>query len=168
MDYLYQQDINIEAVSITNVVILPNKLAGDVYFEKIYDKFVDIIVYTCDDYYPVNNALRQKVKQEIESNPKINLIVLGQQGLVGRTIATKKIFALDDLILTDYSENKNDRLQHLDLDPYKIALLIKTFCSTHKKQSLGYNLDNEQNFKKYNPGLFNDLYTLISGKNVNQ
>lgn len=166
MDYLYQQKINIEAVSITNVIILPNKIAGDIYFNDIFNKFVDIVVYTCDDYYPLNEELREKVKHELENNPKINLLVLGQQGLVGRNIATKKIFILDDLILTDFSENKNDRLQQLKLNSYKIALLIKTFCSTFKKQSLGYNLENEQKFKKYKPELFNELYTLISGKNA--
>ena len=165
MDYLYQQNINTEAISITNVVVLPNKLAGDIYFEQVYDKFVDIIVYTMDDYYPQNEGLKSKVKSEIKNNPKINLVVLGQQSLVDLTIATKKIFLLDDLILADFSENKNDRLQQLNLDGYKIALLIKTFCSTFKKQSLGYNLENEQNFKKYKPKLFNSLYTMISGNN---
>jgi hypothetical protein len=168
MDYLYQQNINTEAVSITNVIILPNKLAGDVYFEQVFEKFVDIVVYTCDDYYPQNIDFKNKVKDEIKNNPKINLIVLGQQSLVELDIATKKIFVLDDLILADFSTNKNDRLQQLNLDPYKIALLIKTFCNTHKKQSLGFNLKNEQNFKKYKPELFNDLYTMISGQNATE
>lgn len=167
MDYLYPQKISIETINISNVILLPNKLAGDLYMKEFYDKYVDVIVCTADGEYPIDSRLKEKTLTALENDVKINLIVIGDQSLVDRKIATKKLLILDDLIMMDFSTSRLDTMSALELDSYKITSIIKNFCTQGKKLKIGYNLSNVINYKKYNPSKFNSLYTLMSGKDVN-
>lgn len=165
MDYLYPQKISIDTVEITNIILLPNKIAGDLYMEKFYDKFVDIVVCTADGEYPVDSRLKEKTLSALENDVKVNLVVIGAQSVVERKIATNKLLILDDIIMLDFSKSRLDALGALDLTAYKLASIIKSFCSQGKKLKLGYNLADASNYKNYDAATFNNLYTLISGSN---
>jgi hypothetical protein len=166
MDYLSPLSINIETVNISNIVILPNKLAGDLYFDEIYDNFVDIFVYTCDGSYPENSALKEKLEYELKNNDKLNIIVFGAKHILEKSIKSKKILILDDLIIPDFSNKRIDKLNSLNLDAYKVSCIIKSFCSQDKKMKIGNNLDEVLNHKEYNPEKFNTFYSLITGNSI--
>ena len=93
MDYLSQQQVNIEAVAFSNVVILPNKVAGDAFFEMLYEMSIDVVVYTCDGYYPVVTKFKEKVDKMLESRTDLNIVVFG-----AKYILDKKIDGLLDLM----------------------------------------------------------------------
>lgn len=168
MDYLYPQEISIETIDITNIVLLPNKIAGDLYMEEFYDKFVDIIICTADGEYPIDSRLKEKTLTALENDVKINLIVIGAQSLVNRKVATSKILILDDIIMMDFSKSRLDTISALDLSSFKISSIIKSFCSQGKKMKLGHNLSDLFNYRNYDTSKFNKLYRLISGTNDDQ
>lgn len=168
MDYLYPQSINIDAVSIHNVIILPNKLAGDLYFDNIYDSFIDIFVYTCDEEYPLDLRLKTKIKKELEENENLNIVVFGAKHILTKKIKSNKLLIMDDLVLADYGINQINTMNALNLDENKVSHIIKSFCSQDKKLKIGNNLDTVLNYKEYDPSKFNIFYSLISGKDVPQ
>jgi hypothetical protein len=72
-----QNDIN--NIDIRHVVVLDTDTSGDIYMEKMFPQWVDVVVITLEGKYPLNQLLRTRVLQEIESNPTIYLLLYGAQ-----------------------------------------------------------------------------------------
>jgi adenosine deaminase len=165
MDYLSQQQVNIEAVSFSNVVILPNKVAGDAFFEIMYEMSIDVVVYTCDGHYPVVRKFKEKVNQALESRADLNIIVFGAKHILNKKFASKNIFIIDDLISEDYGEDRHYRLGRLDLNEFRIASIIRSFCTQSKKMLMGSNLDETFSHRGFSK-ITNKNYIMVLGKEL--
>jgi hypothetical protein len=98
-----EQDIyNIE---ISNVIILDTDESGDLYMEKLFPLWVDVIVVTLEGKYPINPILKTRVFKEIENNPNIFCILFGAESEKLKIKTQKKLnmahFLCKDLIYFD-------------------------------------------------------------------
>ena len=165
MDYLSQQQVNIEAVSFSNVVILPNKVAGDAFFETLYEMSIDVVVYTCDGHYPVVTKFKEKVDKMLESRTDLNIVVFGAKYILDKKIASKNIFIMDDLIAEDYGEDRYYKLGRLEMNNFRIVAMMRSFFGQSKKMLMGSNLDEMFSHKSFSLNK-NKNYVMVLGKEL--
>lgn len=120
-----QQDI--DNIDIRYVVILDSDEAGDLYMEKMYPLWCDVVVLTVDGKYPTNPMLKQRVLTELETNENIYCLIWGAKDTQLK-IATKKRLFLADFLIRDLALNWEGH-SIFDFDEFKIIDLCMTFCN---------------------------------------
>jgi hypothetical protein len=89
-------------IGISNVIILDTDESGDLYMEKLFPLWVDVIVVTLEGKYPINPILKARVFKEIENNPDIFCILFGAESEKLKIKTQKKLnmaqFLCKDLI----------------------------------------------------------------------
>lgn len=161
----YLKLTNLEIVPIKNIVLLPTQYSAELYFEKIFDLFIDCIIVTIDKTYPLNPDLGDNVWEKLENDEDLNIVVFGYDCLSKIKIKSKKIFVLDDILLSDFDKTLLDS-SSLDINEYKIFLIIKSFFDQDKKIKMSNRISSEYTrLKRYRNDTNNNwILTLLTGK----
>jgi len=64
-------------IEIRNVVLLDTDLAGDLYMERLFPLWTDVVVVTLEGKYPVNSNLKNRVLQELKDNADLFCMTFG-------------------------------------------------------------------------------------------
>lgn len=104
MDYQYHPSINIDCIKFTNVLITQTRYQAESIIENLYPYFIDMVVYSLDDTFPKNEKLRERCRVALQTNNKLNLVLLGITNFSALpSFATTKVLYLDDFIISSVS-----------------------------------------------------------------
>jgi hypothetical protein len=95
----------IENLEIKNVVILDSDSAGDLYMEKLFPYWVDVIIITLEGKYPLDPSLKSRVLKELENNEDLFCFCFGSNADKYLT-KTKKKLRLAPFFYKDLTFNK--------------------------------------------------------------
>ena len=115
----------IENLEIKNVVILDSDKAGDLYMEKLFPYWIDVIVVTLEGKYPLNLTLRHKILKELENNENLICFCFGANS-DRYPLKTKKKLSLISFLYKDLTFNKWDR-GIFDFNEERIVQLMMGF-----------------------------------------
>lgn len=162
MDYLFQNSINFENIKLKNLVVLKNKLSAQLYMTNLYGYYTDVVIYSEDNEFPKNKDFSNYIKEQLEINEKLNILIIGSDSLCNMKIKSDKIFILDDILLSDFDSTKNK----INFDSEKLQILIRSFFEQDKKRKLGYNFSNHYlNSMKYKNKPKNWIFEMLVGSN---
>ena len=115
----------IENLEIKNVVILDSDKAGDLYMEKLFPYWIDVIVVTLEGKYPLNLTLRHKILKELENNENLICFCFGANS-DRYPLKTKKKLSLAAFLYKDLTLNKWDQ-GIFDFNEERIVQLMMGF-----------------------------------------
>jgi hypothetical protein len=102
----------IENLEIKNVVILDSDSAGDLYMEKLFPYWVDVVVITLEGKYPLDLTLRHRILTELENNENLVCFCFGANSDKYPLKTKKKLrlapFLYKDLIFNKWSQSVFD------------------------------------------------------------
>jgi hypothetical protein len=134
-----QDDIN--NIDIKNVVVLDTDAAGDLYMEKIFPYWVDVVVLTLEGKYPLNQLLRTRILQEVESNSNIYLLLYGAQSEKMKSASPKRL--LMSAFLNQDLRRYPWQRPAWDFNEDRIINLCRGFCG------IGRDHDRLQSYNHY-------------------
>lgn len=137
------KDEMVDAIEVKNVVILDLDSSGDLYMEKLFPYWIDVIVFTLEGKYPVNAKLRQKIINELENNENIVCYTFGA-GADKYPMKTKKILRLAPFFYADFKMDKWTK-SIFEFDEAKITILMKAFVGDTMSRL------RPDRIQKYNP-----------------
>lgn len=95
----------IDSIEIKNVLIFDTDNACDIYMQKLYPLWTDVILVSLEGKYPINQFLKNKVFDEIKNNPNLCIIQFGHNSENLEVASSKKFkmsyFLLRDLVMYD-------------------------------------------------------------------
>jgi hypothetical protein len=163
MDYLYQKSINFENIKLKNLVVLKNNLSAQLYMLNLYSYYTDVVIYSEDNQFPENKNFSNYIREQIEINEKLNILIIGSDSMCNMKIKSDKIFILDDVLLSDFDISTKNKI---NFDSEKIQILIRSFFEQDKKRKLGYNFSNHYlNSMKYKNQPKNWIFEMLVGSN---
>lgn len=151
-----QQDI--DNIEIRHVVVLDTDAAGDLYMEKMYPIWCDVIVVTVEGKYPQNPMLRKRVIEELATNKNIYCMLYGVKANKELSIASEKQLFLADFFIRDLQLGMNGH-GIFDLDEFRIIEFCMAFCNImydrSRVQDFNSTMDN------FDPRLIKEFHQLI-------
>lgn len=125
---LLEQQIN--SIDIRYVVLLDADSAGDLYMEKLFPMWPDVVVVTLDGKYPENPILRVRVLAELKTNTALYCLVYGAGVLEKLEVVTQRVlhmvdFLTGDLIVFPWQTPK------FDLNDDRIIAIMKAFSNAN-------------------------------------
>lgn len=160
-----QIDENINnQVNISNIVVVPNKIAADYYIENLFPLFPLVSLFAVDKSIPFNTTLMNRIKNNIITNASINLIVFGADFFALYAPVSPNVLVMDNLIMDSIrTSNYFSEFYSEGFSKKQIVALIMSFCRQGKYIKMPGNLQNAYtNFREYKTER-NDLTTLITG-----
>jgi hypothetical protein len=95
----------IENIEIRNVLIFDKDSACDIYMEKLFPLWTDVVLVSLEGKYPRDERLKDRVFTELENNPDLYVIQFGYNSETLKIASNKKFkmsyFLLRDLIMYD-------------------------------------------------------------------
>lgn len=135
----------IENIGISVVVILDRDDSGDLYMEKLFPLWSDVVVFTVEGKYPTNTLLRERLLEEMRSNPKLICILYGAQSEKLEGLLSQRRLHMSQILKKELVSSINPS-PGFKMSDNKIVALCRAFAS-------GFDLDRR---KSYN-GLLDDL-----------
>jgi len=123
---LSEQDIN--NIDLNYVVLLDSDSAGDLYMEKMYPRWTDVIVVTLDGKYPENPILRERVLRELQTNEKIYCITFGAKAIYEFKVISQKVLHMVDFLFADLVTNTWQKPK-LELNEERLIVIMQSFCN---------------------------------------
>jgi hypothetical protein len=118
---------DIDNIDIQRIVVLDTDAAGDLYMERVFPLWVDVIVVTLEGKYPVNTLLRDRVLTEIQSNPNIYLLLYGAESEKMPSASLSRL--LMSAFLNQDLRRYPWQTPIWNFDENKIISLSKAFCN---------------------------------------
>tara|TARA_B100000686_G_scaffold336699_1_gene406900 strand:+ start:1822 stop:2886 length:1065 start_codon:yes stop_codon:yes gene_type:complete len=85
------------------ILLLPNKAIADYFIKELYTYSMSCLIVTTDGSYPLNESVRKNVWQEIETNKKLKILVIGKVIIKNLAIKSPYLVILNKLLETDLS-----------------------------------------------------------------
>lgn len=119
--------LNPELVNLSKLVIVPDAVAAQAYFDWIMPWYANAVVYSCDDAYPKDRALLARAKAAITADPKISVAVCNYDCFKMIQIATQKVFVLDHLLVNDMRQHLAYEVMRLGVSGQLIGAVLEGF-----------------------------------------
>lgn len=123
-----QEDIN--NIDIKHVVFLDSDAAGDLYMEKMYPLWCDVIVVTLEGKYPQNPMLRERVLAELATNKNIYCMFYGAKAPNELNIASERRLFVSNYLIRDLQVYAWQKKGVFEFDESRIIELCMVFCNT--------------------------------------
>lgn len=130
---------DIENIPIENVALLDTDAAGDLYMEKLFPLWTDVVVFTLEGKYPVDSNLRARTLEKIKNDQNLNLFIYGAKSEKFETASQRRLdmHGLFSLDLRRYPWQQ----PVLELDEYKIIEICRVSRGKKDLERLqSYNL----------------------------
>jgi hypothetical protein len=118
-------DYLIDHLEIKNIVIMDSDISGDIYMEKLFPLWTDVVVLTLEGKYPYNQKLRSNILKELKINEKIYCFCFGADSDKYQMATQKKLrmapFFFKDLKFSPYNQVE------FGFDEEKIIALMMAF-----------------------------------------
>lgn len=126
---------DIQNIEIRNIILLDKDRAGDLYMEKVFPLWTDVIVVTLEGKYPVNADLRNRVMQELKDNPNLFCMTFGANS-DSYPLKTQKRFKMAYFLLRDI-RNYDHHFSEFNFDE---ELLVSIMMSLTESPVMAGNL----------------------------
>lgn len=123
-----QEDI--DNIDIRHVVILDSDLAGDLYMEKMYPLWCDVVVVTMEGKYPENPMLRERVLAELATNKNIYCMFYGAKAPHKMNIASERRLHVSNFLIRDLLTFTWQTKRIFEFNENRIIELCMVFCNT--------------------------------------
>jgi|APGre2960657423_1045063.scaffolds.fasta_scaffold25411_2 hypothetical protein len=123
-----QEDIN--NIDVRHVVFLDTDIAGDLYMEKMYPLWCDVVVVTLEGKYPENPVLRERVLAELSTNKNIYCMFFGARAQNQLNIASERRLFVSNYLIRDLQVFGWQKKGIFELDESRIMELCMVFCNT--------------------------------------
>ena len=123
---LSDEDIN--NIDIRYVALLDSDEAGDLYMEKLFPLWTDVIVVTLDGKYPENPALRERILRELQTNNELFCFTFGANAVTQLNVVSPKVLHLVDFFFADLI-NFPWQKPRLELNEDRIIVIMQAFSN---------------------------------------
>jgi hypothetical protein len=141
-------DSEISNIDVKHVVILDTDTAGDLYMEKMYPLWCDVIVVTLEGKYPLDARLRKRVLDELATNKNIYCMFYGARGTQELDILSDRRLFVSNFLVRDLQIFKWQKQATFELDEFRIIELCMVFCNTmydtSRIQTYNFTIDQLQ------------------------
>lgn len=131
--------IDLDSVPISNIVLVADQRAAEIFFEKIYVHYTECFVLAADRSYPKNAQLRDLIEKRLGEDPKIAIIALSADALQKFKIKSERLLVLDRWIADHYSKAEIRAPFSKPLDPSELIHLIVSFFEQWRLKYRGGN-----------------------------
>lgn len=123
-------DDEINNIDVRHVVILDTDQAGDLYMERLFPMWCDVIVFTVEGKYPLDSRLRNRVLDELATNKNIYCMFYGSRGTQELNILSDRRLFLSNFLVRDLQMFKWQKRGTFEFDEARIMELCMVFCNT--------------------------------------
>lgn len=135
----------IENIGISTIVILDRDDSGDLYMENLFPLWSDLVVFTVEGKYPTNPVLRERVLEEMRTNPKLICILYGARSEQLDYLLSQRRLHMSQILKKELVSGINPS-PGFKMDEKKIVALCRAFAQ-------GFDSDRQQSYN----GLLDDL-----------
>jgi hypothetical protein len=141
--------VNFKSIKFNNIVIVSNRAAYDWYMQNFFPYYSQVWLY-CVEPNVIDDELSSELKNQIENNESINVIIFGIQNYTKfNRIRTQKILVMDNIIMKSKLLNMINR---------SIVEIISGYCQQW------FNIDripNKEIWTNSSLSKKGDIYTLL-------
>lgn len=123
---LSDEDIN--NIDIRYVVLLDSDEAGDLYMERMFPLWTDVIVVTLDGKYPENPVLKERILRELQTNRELYCFAFGANAVTQLNVVSPKVLHLVDFFFADLVKFPWQKPK-LDLNEDRIIVIMHAFAN---------------------------------------